>query len=128
MSYLQLAYVHLITIVPAFLIGTFLLIRRKGSLLHKALGRIYMVLMLFTALVTLFMSAEIGPQLLGHFGFIHLFSVLVLASVPRAYFAVRRGDIQQHRRNMIGLYVGGILIAGSFTFAPGRLLHSWLFL
>lgn len=128
MSYLQLAYVHLVTIVPAFLIGTFLLIRRKGSLLHKALGRIYMLLMLFTALVTLFMGAEIGPQLLGHFGFIHLFSVLVLVSVPRAYFAARKGDIKQHKRNMIGLYVGGILIAGSFTFAPGRLLHSWLFL
>ena len=128
MTYIQLAYVHLATIVPAFLIGTFLLIKRKGSPLHKALGRIYMALMLFTALVTLFMQAEIGPQLFGHFGFIHLFSVLVLVSVPKAYFAARRGDIKQHRSNMIGLYVGGLLIAGSFTFAPGRLLNSWLFL
>lgn len=128
MSYLQLAYVHLATIVPAFLIGTFLLIKRKGSPLHRALGKVYMLLMLFTAIVTLFMNAEIGPQLFGHFGFIHLFSVLVLISVPSAYFAARSGNIKRHRSNMIGLYVGGILIAGSFTFAPGRLLHSWLFL
>tara|TARA_R110001599_G_scaffold338002_1_gene556768 strand:- start:22 stop:408 length:387 start_codon:yes stop_codon:yes gene_type:complete len=128
MSYLQLAYVHLATIVPAFLIGTFLLIKRKGSPLHRALGKLYMLLMLFTAIVTLFMNAEIGPRLFGHFGFIHLFSVLVLISVPGAYLAVRRGNIKRHRSNMISLYVGGILIAGSFTFAPGRLLHSWLFL
>lgn len=128
MTYLQLTYLHLISIVPAFLIGTFLLFKRKGTLLHRALGKIYMLLMLFTALVTLFMSAELGPQLFGHFGFIHLFSVLVLVTVPRAYLAARRGDIMRHKRNMIGLYVGGMLIAGSFTFAPGRLLNSWLFL
>jgi len=128
MTYLQLAYIHLATIVPAFVIGTFLLSRRKGTPAHRALGKVYMLLMLFTAFVTLFMSAEIGPQLFGHFGLIHLFSVLVLLTVPSAYFAARRGDIMRHKRNMIGLYVGGILIAGSFTFAPGRLLHSWLFL
>ncbi len=45
-----------------------------------------------------------------------------------AYLAARRGDIKQHKGNMIGLYVGGLLSAGSFTFAPGRLLHSSLFL
>lgn len=128
MSYLQLAYLHLATIVPAFLIGTFLLVKRKGSPLHRAMGKAYMVLMLFSAFVTLFMSAEIGPQLFGHFGFIHLFSVLVLVTVPSAYLAARRHDIKRHRRNMVGLYVGGLLIAGSFTFMPGRLLHGWIFL
>jgi len=128
MTYLQLAYVHLATVVPAVIIGTFLLLKRKGSPLHRALGKVYMLLMLFTAFVTLFMTAEVGPQLFGHFGYIHLFSVLVLISVPRAYFAPRSGNIKRQRGKMIGLYVGGILIAGSFTFAPGRLLHSVLFL
>lgn len=28
---------------------------------------------------------------------------------------------------MISLYVGGLLIAGSFTLMPGRLLHGWVF-
>jgi uncharacterized membrane protein len=28
---------------------------------------------------------------------------------------------------MIGLYIGGILIAGSFAFMPGRLMNQWLF-
>lgn len=127
MTYHQLAYLHLATILPAFVIGTYLLLRRKGTSLHKALGRIYLSLMLATGAVTLFMPAQVGPSLFGHFGFIHIFSILVFYSVPAAYFAARRGDLNTHRGNMVGLYVGGILIAGSFALMPGRLLHDWIF-
>lgn len=127
MSYLGLAYAHLVTVLPAFTLGTFLLVRRKGTPLHKALGRCYLLLMLATGLITLAMPAHVGPQVLGHFGFIHLFSLVTLYSVPAAWLAARRGDIRTHRGNMIGLYVGGLLIAGSFALMPGRLLHTWLF-
>ena len=127
MTYMQLAYLHLATIIPAFLLGTYLLINHKGTPKHKLLGKLYMLLMLFTAIVTLFMSAEVGPTIFNHLGFIHLFSFLVLYSVPSAYFAAKNNNIKKHRGNMIGLYVGGILIAGAFTLAPGRLIHSWLF-
>ncbi|MFT5112050.1 MAG: putative membrane protein [Parasphingorhabdus sp.] len=127
MTYQQLVYLHLGSILPAFIIGTYLLLNRKGTPLHKLLGKIYMLLMLFTAIVTLFMSAGIGPTWLNHFGFIHLFSLLVLYSVPSAYFAARTGKLKQHRINMIGVYTGGILVAGAFTLMPGRLIHAWLF-
>ena len=127
MTYLQLAYAHLATIVPAFLIGTFQLFMTKGTPRHKLLGKVYMVLMLITATITLFMPALVGPQVVGHFGYIHLFSLLVFYSVPTAYVNARRGNIKAHKSAMIGLYIGGILIAGSFAFMPGRLLHSWLF-
>lgn len=50
-----------------------------------------MILMLMTSIVALFMSAQIGPEFLGHFGFIHLFCLLVLYLVPSAYFAVLEG-------------------------------------
>lgn len=125
--YLTLAYIHLATVVPCFLIGAWLLLRRKGTTAHKRLGRAYVVLILFTAMVTLPMPAEVGPRLLDHFGYIHLFSVLVLVSVPAAIYSIRRGNVAAHRSNMVGVYVGGILIAGSFAFSPGRLLHGWLF-
>jgi uncharacterized membrane protein len=61
-----------------------------------------------TSIVALFMSAQIGPEFLGHFGFIHLFCLLVLYLVPSAYFAVRKGNLVKHKANMIGVYVGGI--------------------
>ena len=127
MSYLLLAYVHLATVVPCFLIGAWLLARRKGTPLHRLLGRVYAGLILFTAAVALVMPAEVGPRILGHFGFIHLFSVLVLVCVPLAVYNIRRGNVAGHRFNMVGVYIGGILIAGTFAFMPGRLLYGWLF-
>lgn len=127
MSYLQLAYVHLAIVLPAFVIGTYLLLRAKGTAHHRTLGRVYLVLMAITGGITLAMPAQVGPQFLGHFGYIHLLSVLTLVTVPLAYHAARTHQVALHRRNMLGLYFGGLLLAGAFAFAPGRLLHSWLF-
>lgn len=127
MDYLTLAYLHLVTVVPCFFLGAWLLARRKGTAMHRRLGRVYAVLMLLTALITLAMPAEVGPALFGHFGFIHLFSVLVLVSIPLAVVSIRRGNLRAHRGHMLGAYCGGILIAGGFALVPGRLLHGWLF-
>ncbi|MGY0216509.1 DUF2306 domain-containing protein [Endozoicomonadaceae bacterium StTr2] len=127
MDYITLTYLHLGTVIPAAITGTWLLASRKGTAGHKTAGKVYLLLMLATAIVTLFMPAQVGPALFQHFGYIHLFSLLALYSVPAAWFAARRGDIRTHRNTMVGLYCGGILIAGSFAFMPGRLLHAWLF-
>lgn len=126
MTYLGLAYLHLATVVPAFFIGTYLLLRRKGTTQHRRLGRIYLPLMFITACITLFMPAEVGPRFFGHFGYIHSLSLLTLATVPTAYFAARHHNVLLHRWNMLGLYFGGLIIAGGFAFTPGRLLHGWI--
>lgn len=85
-----------------------------------------MLLMLATAVISLFLSAKVGPTLFGHFGYLHLLCLLVVITVPLAFFAARNGNIKRHKRAMISLYVGAILTAGVFTLMPGRLLHSWL--
>ena len=127
MTYAQLAYFHLGTVLPAFVLGAFQLFRPKGTRSHKVLGRIFMLLMLGTGFITLIMPAQVGPQVFHHFGFIHIFSLLAIFGVPFAYLAARRGSIRAHRFSMISLYVGGILVAGAFAFSPGRMLHEWLF-
>jgi uncharacterized membrane protein len=127
MTYEHLAYLHLATVLPAFAIGTFQLARPKGTPVHRILGRIYLVLMVATAAIALFMPARVGPNILGHFGFIHLLCLLTLYAAPTAYLAARRGDIKSHSKAMVALYVGAILIAGMFAVSPGRLLHGWLF-
>jgi uncharacterized membrane protein len=104
-----------------------LLLIKKGTGIHKNFGRIYMILMLFTAIVTLFMKAQVGPTLFNHFGWIHSFSFLTLYTVPTAYTAIKRGDIKAHKRKMIILYFGAIIIAGGFTFVPGRYLYEVVF-
>ena len=127
MNYLHLAYLHLATVIPAFLIGTFQLISPKGGGRHRTLGHIYMLLMLTTAITALFMSATVGPVLLGHFGPIHVFSFLTLYAVPVAYFSAKKKNFRVHMRAMILLYIGAIVIAGSFAFAPGRMLNQLVF-
>jgi uncharacterized membrane protein len=62
--YASLMYAHLITVVPCFVIGTILIIIKKGGNIHKVMGRIYIILMLITAVITLFMPAKVGPQFL----------------------------------------------------------------
>lgn len=127
MSYHELMQIHLATVLPCFIIGTILLIIKKGTKFHRVSGRVYMILMLITATVTLFMPAQVGPQFLNHFGWIHGFSFLTIYTVPTAYIAIKRGNVKVHKRKMIALYFGAIIIAGGFTFFPGRYLYQVFF-
>lgn len=47
-----------------------------------------------------------------------------LYSVPQAYCAAKRHNVKEHRGAMLGLYVGGIIIAGIL---PGRTMYGLLF-
>ena len=127
MGYDDLMNIHLATVVPCFIIGTVLLLIKKGTPLHKNAGRIYLILMLITAIITLFMQAKVGPRMLNHFGWLHCFSILTIYTVPTAYFAAKKGNIKSHKRKMILLYFGAIIIAGGFTFFPGRYLYEVFF-
>lgn len=127
MSYTTLMYFHLATVIPCFIIGTILLLIKKGTKTHITFGRIYMVLMMITAIITLFMPAEVGPRIFNHFGWIHSFSFLTIYTVPTAYWAIKKGNVKAHKRKMILLYFGAIIIAGGFTFFPGRYLNDLFF-
>ncbi|QNM84432.1 DUF2306 domain-containing protein [Polaribacter pectinis] len=127
MDYKYLLYTHLFTVVPCFFIGAYLLSVKKGTPFHKSLGKVYMILMFTTAIITLFMPAYVGPQFLNHFGYIHLFSFLTLYSVPTAIIAIKKGQVKKHKIKMILLYFGALIIAGGFTFTPGRYLHTLFF-
>lgn len=115
------------TVLPCIILGAYGLLGKKGTQTHRTLGKLYMVLMLFTAVITLLMPAVVGPQFLNHFGWIHLFSILTLWTVPTAYTAIRKGNVKAPQRKMVLLYVGAILIAGGFTLSPGRYLHELFF-
>lgn len=127
MSYKTLMFIHLYTVLPAFILGTISFLLKKGTPTHKAIGKLYMILMLFTAIVSLFMPAVVGPTLFNHFGWVHTFSILTLYTIPTAYIAIKKGNIIVHKRKMIILYIGALVIAGAFTLMPGRYLHNVIF-
>ena len=66
-------------------------------------------------------------RLWGPWSPIHLLSILVLVTLPLAVIHARRHDIAQHRMAMLMLFTGALVIAGGFTFLPGRILHAVVF-
>lgn len=108
--------IHIVTVIPAIPLGAWVLFRRKGDALHRMLGKIWAMLMATTAISTLWFSLS----------WIHLFTLLVLVSLPLSIWAVRRGDIAGHRQAMEGMYIG-LVVAGAFAFLPGRFLGGILF-
>ena len=116
------------TVVPAFLLGTWLIFfSRKGAPYHRAIGYVYLTLMTVTSIAALFVHTLMpnGP----FFGFspIHLFVPLTLFGVVGALYYARRHNIRAHRQSMLGVYIGGLLIAGSLTLLPGRIMHTVFF-
>jgi len=58
---------------------------------------------------------------------IHLFVPLTLFGVYGALRGARTHNVRMHQRAMLGVYIGGILIAGSLAFLPGRIMHAVTF-
>ena len=119
---------HLATVVPAFAIGTWqIFFSRKGAPLHRALGGLYLALMTVSAFTTLFVHQLMPNSPFFGLSPVHLLVPLTLVAVISALWAVRHHNVAAHRGAMLGLYIGGMLIAGGLAFWPGRILHAVFF-
>lgn len=114
--------IHLVSVVPAIPLGAWVLLARKGSPRHRSLGKLWLLLMIVAAVSAIW----IRHLNRGGLSPIHLFVPLVLVGAWRAIATARRGDIVTHRRVLIGMFVGGLLVPAVTAFAPGRLLWLWL--
>jgi len=115
-------HLHLWTAVPALVIGAVVLARLQGTAIHKAMGRIWVALMLVTAISSFWIRSSTGD-----FSWIHLLAVWVLFALTMALFQIRwRRNVMSHRGWMIGTYVG-LLVAMTLTLLPGRRIHVLFF-
>ncbi|MGQ3101819.1 MAG: DUF2306 domain-containing protein [Sphingopyxis solisilvae] len=115
-------WVHLATVIPALPLGAWLLWRPvKGDAAHRIGGRIWVLLMIVTAIDSFWIRT-----LTGTIGPIHIFSILVLVQLPRAILFAKSGQVERHVKTMRGVYFG-LLAAGFFSLAPGRALWMLLF-
>jgi len=115
---------HAIVAMLALLLGAAQFFRRKGDPLHRAIGRVWVVLMAIVAGSGLFIWTI---RTWGPFSPIHLLSVLVLVLLWRGVVAARHGDIGRHGRIMRGTYLFGLIITGLLTFVPGRTMYAVAF-
>lgn len=111
---------HLVTVIPAFFLGIAVMLMKKGTNAHKMLGKIWAVLMMVTAISSFWLQG-----LFGGIGPIHIFSVMTLVSIPRAIWAIRKGNVKIHQRVMTGPFIG-LCVAGAFSMIPGRVMGNLL--
>src|SRR4029077_4403073 len=116
--------IHAFAAIAAIAVGTAQLSAPKGTIPHRLVGWFWAVLMLTVAISSLFIH-EI--RLWGPWSPIHLLSILVLVTLPLAVLHARRHDVSRHRMAMLMLFAGALVIAGVFTFLPGRIMHSAAF-
>ncbi|MDR6852248.1 putative membrane protein [Sphingomonas sp. BE123] len=115
--------IHVATVCPAVPLGLYLMLARKGGPRHKMLGRIWIALMVVTAISALFIR-HLND---GGFSFIHLFVPLTLVGAWQTVTSARRGDLRAHRKHLVQLYLGALIIPGAFSFIGSRLMGAWLF-
>src|ERR1700724_4750496 len=116
--------IHAFAAIAAFAVAAPQLSAPTGTIPHRLIGWLWAVLMLTVAISSLFIH-EI--RLWGPWSPIHLLSILVLVTLPLAVLHARRHDVRQQRMAMLMLFTGALVIAGVFTFLPGRIMHSAAF-
>jgi uncharacterized membrane protein len=120
--------IHVATVLPAFVLGTWqIFVSRKGSPLHRAVGAIYLILMTITAITTLFIHQLMPQSPFYGLSPLHLLIPLTVFGVYGALHGAHTHNIREHKTAMISLYIGAILIAGSLTLLPGRIMHAVVF-
>ena len=121
--------VHMTAAITATVLGPLAMWARLGMKtrpkLHRAFGYAWVSMMVVTAVSAIFIRSGLGFNLYG-FSPIHLLVPLTFFSLFGAFRFLAQGNIAAHRKSMISLYLGACLIAGFFTFVPGRLLGDLL--
>jgi uncharacterized membrane protein len=115
---------HAFAAMAAFALGLVQFAAPKGTLPHRTIGWIWVALMALVAISTFWIHQL---RLLGPFGPIHLLSIFVLVMLPLAVWRAHTHQVTAHRRAMIGMFLGALVIAGLFTLLPGRIMHTVVF-
>jgi uncharacterized membrane protein len=114
---------HAFAAMTAFALGLVQFTAPKGTLPHRAVGWVWVLLMTAVA-VSSFWIHEI--RLVGRWSPIHLLSLITLVVLPIAVWRAHTHRVADHRRIMISIFAGALVVAGLFTLLLGRILHKVL--
>jgi len=115
---------HAFAAMTAFALGLVQFAAPKGTLPHRTIGWIWVLLMVTVAISSFWIHTI---HLVGPFSPIHLLSIFTLIMVPLAVWRAHRHRVSDHRRIMIMTFIGALVIAGGFTLVPGRIMHTVVF-
>ena len=116
--------VHAIVAMAAIIIGGLQLSLKKGTSLHKFMGRIWVILMLVVSFTSFFIHKL---NLWGKYSPIHLLSIWVIICVVLGVYFARTGNIKRHKNFMVWTYWLALVLTGLFTFYPDRVMNIIFF-
>jgi uncharacterized membrane protein len=119
-----LIQVHAFAAIAAFGLGIFQLAAPKGNRRHRLTGWLWVGLM---ATVVLTSVGIHEMRVWGRWSPIHLLSIFTAVMLPMGVVHARQHRVKQHRATMIGLFFGGLIVAGIFTLRSGRIMHAVVF-
>lgn len=113
---------HVVGALTSVVLGGYQVWRRpKGDARHRLLGRVWVVLILWTA-VSSFWIRHIND---GAFSWLHVLSVVTLVTVSLGVVSAVRGNIPAHRGNMVGSWLGACGAMVAATAVPGRMIPTY---
>jgi len=115
---------HAFAAMAAFVLGVVQFAAPKGTVPHRAIGAIWVALMAVVAISSFWIHQL---RLLGPWSPIHLLSIFTLVMLPLAVWRAHTHQVVAHRRIMIYLFCGALVVAGLFTLLPGRIMHAVVF-
>lgn len=115
---------HAFAAMSALALGIVQFAAPKGTLPHRTVGWIWVALMVVVAASSLWIHTI---RLWGPWSPIHILSIFTLAMLPLAVWAAHTHRVVSHKWRMISIYTGGLVIAGLFTFVPGRIMYKVAF-
>jgi uncharacterized membrane protein len=115
---------HAFAAITAFVLGAVQLGAPKGTLPHRTLGWVWVVLMLVISASSFLIH---GIRMWGPWSPIHFLSVFTPIMLVVAVLAARRHRVRAHKITMISIFAGALVLAGLFTLVPGRIMHSVVF-
>lgn len=115
---------HAFAAMAAFALGLVQFAAPKGTLPHRTLGWIWVALMVGVCASSFYVHTI---RLWGEWSPIHLLSIGTLIALVFAVWAAHSHRVTSHRRTMIFIFLGALVVAGLFTLVPGRLMHAVAF-
>ena len=113
---------HVVAALTSVVLGGYQLWRRpRGDARHRLLGRVWAVLLLWTA-ITSFWIRDINE---GAFSWLHVLSVVTLVTVTLGVVNARRGNVRAHRGNMVGSWLGAVGAMLAAIAIPGRMIPTY---
>jgi uncharacterized membrane protein len=117
---------HAFVAMAALVLGIVQIAAPKGTLPHRALGWVWIVL-LTTISVSSFWIHGHSWRLWRTWSPIHLLSIFTPIMLIVGVVSARRHNIVGHKITMVSIFIGALVIAGAFTFVPGRIMHRVMF-